>query len=220
MPALLDNVRALREPRFRLLWTGQTTSALGDALIPVALAFAVLGIADATGLGLVFAAYMGSRMLFILGGGVWADRLPRRLVMLAADVLRAVVQGALAVALFAGEAELWHFVVGAFLTGIASAFFGPASTGLIPQTVPAELLQQANALMSLSRSSIGILGPATSGFLVASIGPGWVYAVDAATFVASTASLAVLRVPPIPARAKQTFFADLREGWREVRSRT
>jgi MFS family permease len=211
---------ALRERRFRLLWLGQTTSALGDSLIGVALAFAVLDVADASGLGFVFAAYMSSRILFILGGGVWADRLPRRLVMLAADIARAGVQSALAVALLADVAELWHFIAGAFLTGIASAFFGPASSGLIPQTVPRELLQQANALMSISRSSIGVLGPVTSGFLVAGIGPGWVFAVDAATFVASTAFLAVLSVPATAERVRQTFVADLKEGWFEVRSRT
>jgi MFS family permease len=210
----------LRNRPFRLLWLGQTGSSAGDALIQVALAFAVLDVSGAGGLGLVFAAFIGSRVLFILGGGVWADRVPRRLVMLVADAVRAAVQLVLGLQLITGNAELWHFVVGSFLTGAASAFFGPASTGLIPETVSTEELQQANALMSLSRSAIGVLGPAVGGFLVAAFGPGWVFTIDSASYVFSAAFLAVLRVPPMPERVRQNFLSELHEGWREVRSRT
>jgi MFS family permease len=211
---------ALRERPFRLLWLGQSASSVGDALVQVALAFAVLESSGATGLGFVFAAFMGSRVLFILGGGVWADRLPRRLVMLVSDAIRAVVQLLLGIGLIAGDVGLEYFVVASFAIGAASAFFGPASMGLIPETVSPERLQEANALMSLSRSAIGILGPAASGFLVAAFGSGWVFVFDAGTYVVSAAFLAVLRVPPMPERVRQSFLTDLREGWREVRSRS
>ena len=211
---------ALEERPFRLLWLGQTTSAIGDALITVATAFAVLEISDASGLGYTLAAFMGSRVLFILGGGVWADRLPRRLVMLGADAVRAAVQLALGLALLSGSAELWHFIVGSFLTGGAAAFFGPASTGLIPQLVSRERLQQANALISVSRSSIGVLGPVVSGISVAAAGPGWVYLVDAASFVASGIFLAFLRAPKSVRPERRTFVRELAEGWAEVRSRS
>lgn len=210
---------ALSERPFRLLWLGQSSSGIGDALVPVALVFAVLEIGGAIGLGLSQACFWGSRALFALAGGVWSDRLPRRLVMLAADVVRAVVQAFLAAVLLTGNAELWMFLVSATLVGTASAFFGPAAQGLIPQTVSAERLQQANALVGLSRSSIGLFGPFVSGLLVAGVGSGWVFAIDAATFVASAAFLARL---PIAARARtqrQSFVHDLREGWGEVRSR-
>jgi hypothetical protein len=215
-----DYLVALRERRFRLLWLGQTTSAIGDALIQVALVFAVLDVSGAGGLGFVFAARMSAMILFILGGGVWADRLSRRAVMLAADVVRGATQVAVAVLVLTDGAALWHFVVAAFVTGAASAFFGPASTGLIPQTVPAGLVQQANALISLSRSSISIVGPVASGFLVVAFGAGWVFALDAATFLASAAFLSVLRVTQTPERVRQTFLADLADGWREVRARS
>jgi len=217
---LRGRLGALEERPFRLLWLAQSTSALGDAVVGVALTFAVLDVSDGTGLGLVLASYMGSRALFLLVGGVWADRLPRRLVMLAADLVRGGAQLLVAVALLTDSAELWHFVVAAFVTGIGAAFFNPASMGLVPATVSPPRLQQANALIDLSRSSIGIGGPALSGVLVASVGSGWVFAFDALTFAASAAFLAVLRVPAMAPRVKQTFLRDLGEGWREVRSRT
>jgi MFS family permease len=213
---------ALEERPFRLLWLGQTTSALGDALVGVALAFAVLELGgSATDLGLVFAARTVSSVTFVLAGGVWADRLPRRAVMLAADAVRALVQAALAVLLLSGAGEIWHLAVAGFASGAATAFFIPASVGLVPDTVRPERLQQANALMALSRNAVEIGGPALSGVLVALIGPGWVFAVDAASYAASTLTLLALRVAAGAAiELRQSFLADLRAGWREISART
>jgi predicted MFS family arabinose efflux permease len=109
--------------------------------------------------------------------------------------------------------------VTAALLGSASAFFQPASSGLVPQTVSAERLQQANGLLSVSQTSTRIFGPALSGVIVAAANPGWVFAVDAASFVASAAFLALLRIPAVPV-PRQRFLADLGEGWRAVRSRS
>jgi MFS family permease len=212
----------LAEQPFRLLWIGQTTSALGDALMGVALAFAVLELGGSAGdLGLVFAARTVSSVAFVLAGGVWADRLPRRSVMLVADAVRALVQGLVAFLLVSGTGEIWHLGAAAVVSGAASAFFIPAATGLVPDTVSAERLQQANATMSLSRNATDIVGPAASGALVALVGPGWVLALDAASFAVSTVTLALLAVPAGAAlELRQSFFADLRDGWREVTSRT
>src|SRR5215204_4264250 len=104
---------ALRERQFRLLWLGQTTSTLGDGLVPVALAFAVISSLDRgpTALGLVLAAQTLPLVVFVLAGGVWADRLPRQMVMLASDVVRALVQATLAVLLLTGAAEVWQLAV-------------------------------------------------------------------------------------------------------------
>ena len=88
MPASLA---VLSEREFRLLWMGRTLSSVGDALVPVATAFATLEIGSATDLGLVLATAMGARAVFFMVGGVWADRLPRRLIMIAADGTRAAV---------------------------------------------------------------------------------------------------------------------------------
>jgi MFS family permease len=217
---LPESVGALRERPFRLLWIGQSASAVGDSMTGVALTFAVLGTSgSATDLGIVLGAFTIAHATFILIGGVWSDRLPRRLVMLSADVVRAAVQGILAVLLISGNVELWHFVAVAFVTGAAESFFAPASTGLIPQTISSERLQQANGLMALTRSGSWIFGPALSGVLVAAFGAGWVFAIDSASFVTSAIFLSRLRVPLAPRGERQSFVADLAHGWREVRSR-
>jgi MFS family permease len=211
---------ALSEPQFRLLWIGQTASLAGDALIPVAIAFAVLGIGTPTDLGIVFAAFSLAHVALVLAGGVVADRLPRQLVMVACDVVRCVSEVGLAVLLISHNAQVWHLVVAAVVIGGASAFFLPASTGLVPQTVSAGRLQQANALMSLSRSATGIFGPAVAGLLILTAGTGVIFLFDAATFVVSAVSLLLLRLQPTEARpSEHHFFADLAAGWREVVSR-
>ena len=118
-----------------------------------------------------------------------------------------------------GNASTWFFVCTSALFGAAAAFFSPASTGLIPQVVSALRLQQANALVSLSRSTIAVFGPAASGLIVATAGPEWVFGINGATFVVS-AVLARLSVPERERGQRQAFVADLAEGWREVRSRS
>jgi MFS family permease len=116
--------------------------------------------------------------------------------------------------------ELWMFGVTAALFGAASAFFGPASTGLIPETASRERLQQANALIAISRSGTSIFGPAASGALVATIGPAWVFAVDGATFVVSAGFLLALRLAPRVSAPRQRFLTDLAGGLREVTTRS
>ena len=220
---LTESFGALRERRFRLLWFGQTTSTLGDGLVPVALSFAVIQTLDrsATALGVVLAAHMLPLVAFVLVGGVWADRLPRQFVMLASDVVRGVSQATAAVLLLTGAAELWHLVVLVAVYGTAEAFFQPAATGLVPATVSPPRLQQANALIGLSRSSSFIVGPAIAGVVAATTNPGIVFVVDAATFAVSAVCLALLRPPRAPREGKrQSFFADLAGGWRELVSHT
>ena len=159
-------------------------------------------------------------MIFLLAGGVWADRLPRNLVMIASDGVRAVVQIGLAILLFTGSAQVWHIVVAAALHGTASAFFVPASVGLMPQVVSPGRLQQANALMALSRSAAFVIGPAVSGFLVAAGGPGVVFAIDAVTYIFSIGTLALMRLErAVAPGVRESFLSELGQGWREVRSR-
>jgi MFS family permease len=217
-----ERLGALQEREFRLLWLGQATSAFGSSLASVALPFAVISLtASVSALGLVLAVALTARVAFLLFGGVVADRLPRQRVMLTADALRAVTQGLVAVLLLSGQARIWHLLVLFALFGAGDAFFSPASTGLVPETVSAGRLQQANALMSLSRSSAWVAGPALAGLLVAGAGPGWAFATDAGTFVVSSLSLAYLRLPrTVGEIPRGSVPAELRGGWREVRTRT
>jgi MFS family permease len=213
---------ALGERPFRLLWIGQTASAVGDGVIPVALAWAVLDLTHSAGkLGLVLASYSIARVSLILVGGVWADRLPRQLVMLAADVARCAAQGAVAILLLSHTARLWQLVALAFVAGAGAAFFTPAAAALVPETVSAGRLQQANALMNVSGSLFSIVGPAIGGLLVALVGAGWVFAVDSASFAVSAFFLFLLRVPRATRqRPQSSFMSELADGWREIRTRS
>jgi MFS family permease len=216
---LRESLTPFRERPFRLLFASRSVSVLGDNVAPIALAFAVLGIGgSATDLGFVLAARAIPLVLFVLAGGVWADRLPRHLVMVVTDAFRAVTQGLIAVLLLTGNAELWQLIALSSLHGLASAFYRPASTGLTPQTVSNRYLQQANSLLFLSLSFSNIFGPIVGGALVVTVGAGWGIAIDAVSFAVSALLLLPLRLPA-PVRAPSTFAADLRGGWREVRSR-
>src|SRR4051812_29075525 len=190
-------------------------------MVNVALAFAVLELTgSASELGLVLAARMVPLVGFLLAGGVMADRLPRRTVMIAADVVRLVSQGAIAALLIAGEAHVWQLAALSAVTGGATAFFNPASTGLMPAVGSPGRLQQANALRGLAMAGGQIAGPAFAGLLVAGAGAGWALAVDAATFGVSVAFLAFLRVPVMERLKVHSMLADLREGWDTFRSHT
>jgi MFS family permease len=216
----VSRLGALQEPQFRLLWLGRTASSVGDSLIPVALAFAVIGeTGSATDLGLVMASYMAARAVLVIAGGVWADRLPRRLVMLAADLVRALSQGILAFLLISGEAEIWQLAVAGAVSGGAHAFFGPASTAVVPDTVSRERLQEANALLSVTGNGAELFGPALSGVLVAAVGPGWVIAIDAASFAVSAVFLLFLRVGETPPPTHRPFLREVVDGLREIAAR-
>ena len=211
----------LREREFRLLFTGRTISLVGSAIAPVALAFAVLDLTGSkTDLGIVLACREIPLILFLLVGGIWADRLPRNQVMVGANVFSALSQATAAVLLIAGSAEIWHLAALAAVNGSASAFFFPASAGVIPQTVPAPILQQANALLALAMNSAMIGGAAVAGFLVAAFGPGWAIAVDAGTYLLGAAFVALMRLPAVEPSENPSFLSDLAVGWREFRSRT
>jgi len=210
----------LHERDFRLFFLGQAVSDFGDKLVPVALAFAVLDLTDsASALGLVLLARTVPNIAFLLAGGVWADRLPRQRVMQACNVVRGLAQGAFAALLLSGHAQLWQLAALAVLYGTADAFYGPASTGLVQQVVAPARLQEANGVLSLSRSTFGIGAPALAGVLVATVGAGSAIAIDAATFFVSAAALARLRPAPL-VRVRASFVRELREGWQEVTSRT
>jgi MFS family permease len=210
----------LAERDFRLLFLGRTISLFGSAFAPIALAFAVVVLTGSpSDLGLVLSAYMLAHLVFLLAGGVWADRLPRNLVMVTSDLLSSGAQLAAAALLLTGVAQSWHLIVLAALRGGASAFFMPASTGLVPQVVSPGRLQQANALLSLSRNSTRIAGVALAGILVATLGPGWALALDGATYLLGAVFIAMLRVPHVKPAEEREFLRELSEGWREFRSR-
>jgi predicted MFS family arabinose efflux permease len=213
---------ALRERDFRLLFLARTASLLGSSFAPVALAFAVLDDlgGSPTELGVVLAAAWVPQILLTLVGGIWADRLPRNLVMVGTDLTMFAVQATVAILLLTGTAELWHVLVLQAVRGSADAFFWPAAAGLTPHVVSESRLQEANALLRLSNSMTRIVGAAAAGVVVAAVGAGWALAFDATTFLVSAAFLVRLRLPRTLHAKGQDLVRELREGWDEFRSRT
>jgi MFS family permease len=216
----LSRFGALAEREFRLFFSGQLVSLLGDSFSSVALAFAILDIASPSALGIVFAARSAPLVCFLLVGGVFADRLSRRTVMIVADVTRMCCQGGTAVLVLSGSAHVWEIAILQAVSGAATAFFNPAATGLTPMTVSEELLQEANALRGISMSAAGLVGLALGGLLVHAAGPGWALVVDAVSFGVSAFFLLLLHLPAQVKLAPQSFLRDLRDGWREFVART
>jgi len=219
---LRASLGALHERPFRLLFLASAASLLGDRFVPVALAFATLDLTGSTAdLGYVLAAWWVPQVVLLLFSGVIADRASRRTLMLAADLVRFAAQAVLAVLLLTHAATLWQLVVLQVVRGAASAFFNPASVGLMPQVVTAANLQQANALRGLVQWTAGIVGPGAAGGLVVAFGPGWAIAVDSASFLWSALFLLQIHVPAIERPPHPpNFLRELVEGWREVRTRS
>jgi MFS family permease len=216
-----DRLGPLSEREFRRLYFARAFSLFGDGLVPVALPFAVLSIDHSpSALGLVLASRALSLVVFLLIAGVVADRLPRKRVMIASDLVRSIAQGTMAALLISGGATLWHLVALVFLYGFGDAFFRPTSTGFVPETVSVGRLQQANAMLALTSSIFAIAGPVVAGILVATIGPGWALAVDSTTFLIS--ALFVLQIHAVRRvrDERASFLRDLRDGWHVFRSRT
>jgi MFS family permease len=206
---------------FRLLLAGQSASTIGDRIVIVALALYVTEIGTPSDVGIVLACHAVPLVGFLLIGGVWADRLPRHLVVVATDLIRFGLHALLAVLIFTGFVEVWHIAVIEACFGTAEAFYRPAFTGLVPQTVPEDEIQPARAAFGTIETIAEFAGPALATALVLGVGPGWAFALDAATFVVSAAFL--VRLHPRPRGEpgeRTTVLAELREGWAEVRSRT
>jgi MFS family permease len=211
---------ALAERNFRLFFTGYTTSLIGSAMVSVALSFAVLDQGgSATDVGWVLAAHTVPLILLLLVGGVVADRISRRVVMLGSDLLCATSEAGLAVLLLRGHPPLVLLVALAAGVGVGEAFFSPALTGLMPEIVPEAKLQQANALRGISQSGAAIIGPSLAGVLIAVADPGWCIAIDSASYLVSALCLSRLLIPPRAATERQTMLKQLAEGWEAFRSR-
>ena len=209
---------ALEENEFRLLFLGRAVSAVGDQLAPLALAFAVLeATGSASDLGFVFAAREVASIAVLLAAGVWADRMRRERLMIASNLASFATQAATGMLLLAGAAHLWQLLVLQALSGGADGAFQPARNAITPQVVSPARLQQANALLQMVGSVVGVVGPLVAAGIVAAGSPGIALLVDAATFLLSAAFLAGLHTTA-PKRSGETFFSDLRGGWSEFRS--
>lgn len=206
---------------YSLLTAAAVITSLGANGSLIAAAFAVLDAGgDGGDVGLVAAARTLPLVVFLLIGGAVADRLPRHRVMVAANALNCLSQAAFAVLVLAGEPRLWQMMLLTALGGTGQAFFSPAAEGMLMSSVSGEQAGRAFAFFRMATQGAALGGAALGGALVATVGPGWVLAVDAASFAVAGALRAFLDVRHIPPRPPgEGLLADLREGWREFAGR-
>ncbi len=223
MPSLaLPGVGCLREQSFRLLFTSQLLSAVGDTVASVAVPFAIIALGGGAGdIGLVLGARAVPLVLFLLVGGVWSDRMSRRTVMIASDAVRAGCQATFATILLLGVGGVPAIVAITFVYGTAEAFFRPALSGILPQSVSPERLQEAYGLIAMTPAVGMLAGGILGGTAVALISPAGAIALDAATFAVAIVLLAFARFRAVAlAQPGRSFIADLREGWDAFRRRS
>lgn len=210
----------LRETPFRWYFAARAVNLAGSTMASVGLAFAVLEVSDSpTALGTVLAAFSTPMVLFLLAGGVVADRIGPTRTIQAGNLASGVSQLASAALLLTGSAELWHLAALAAVNGTAAALCLPALASVLPRLVPREQLQQANVLVSMTRSALTVVGPSLAALLVVTAGPGWALAADGTTYLLSAALMSRVRLPrPAHDGAGAGVLHELREGWRFVRA--
>jgi MFS family permease len=212
-----DSLAPLQERNFAWFYASRFVSIAGSMMAGVALAFAVLDVADsASALGQVLAARTIPTVVFLLWGGVIADRVSRALILQLSNTLSALTQGTVAYLVLSGHAELWMIIALVAVNGTTASVSLPAMEGVVPQLVPRDQLQSANALLSMSRGMLAIVGPSVAALLVVTVGPGWALAFDAATWLAAAILISQVRLPPrkpAGAEAAASTLRELREGW-------
>lgn len=218
----------LKHRDFRLLAGGSLVSLLGDGVFRVTIAIQVLAIRnDALALSLVASCWAVSQFVVLPAGGWAADRFQRRTVMVVADVVRASALGVLAALSLSGGIALWHLCVLGAVVGAANGFFNPTATSLVPDLLPREDLERANAFLGVARPlMLWIVGPFVGASVVAAGGPGAALGIDALTFLVSGALLTGIARRPVGAPGDGSGTGgwrrtrdDLSEGLRYVRSR-
>ena len=217
LPVSLD---VLRERSFARYLAAVAVDHLGSGMAMVALAFAVLEFGGATDLGIVLLAREVPLIVLLLLGGVFADRVPRRTILVVSDLVKGAAQVGTATLLFTGTADVWNVAFLQAIFGMAGAFSRPATTGMVREAVSDARLQEANALLGLSSSIFFIAGPAIGAIIVATGSPAWAIAIDSVTFFVSAALIASMHLTATVRIASASILGDLRDGWREFVERT
>ncbi|CAB5006459.1 unannotated protein [freshwater metagenome] len=222
---LTDLKRLWLMPAFRTLLIARIISNLGNGVAPIALAFGVLGLdgATPTTLSIVMAAQLGPMVLFMLFGGVLADRFPRAMVVGLSDIFLSAFVILNGVMLINGTATVLSLAVIAFISGSLNALWWPAFAGMIPEIVPEENLQSANSVIGLGANTANITGTVACGIIVAGIGAGWALVADGISFF--IAGILVFTLRSFGKTREQnehspTVFQDLAHGWKEFSSRS
>jgi MFS family permease len=214
-PARARVLRAFQSRDFRLLWTGQAISLLGDAAFLIALGWRTFTLTgSARSLGLVLTLQGLGLLSTLLVGGALADRYERRTLMLVSDATRFAIIGALAAADAGGHLTIGFLAGIAFAEGLATGFFTPALGGFLPLVVEERGLGSANALIGMARQASFLIGPSLAAVLYGLAGSTVVFALDSASYLVSFAFIWATR-PRAAERAPAE--GTLREIWAGVR---
>jgi hypothetical protein len=217
-----DGPRPVWSRDFALFFVARALARLGDTMLPVALAAGLLQYGYGVGaVGLAMAASAASFAGLVIFGGVIADRISTRKLMIGADLVRLATQSLAAALFFTDHVILWQICVIGAVNGVAGAVFQPGVASTVPRL--ATDVQGANGAIRIAESAAQLVGPALAGLLVAFASAGGVFVAHAATFALSALCLLLLRLPPAAPGSRAhggSFKADLAEGWREFRSRT
>ena len=210
-------LQAFRSRNFRLLWTGQAISLLGDAAFVVALGwrtFTLTGSARSLGLVLTFQG-VGVLTTVLLGGAL-ADRYDRRTLMLVSDIARFLVIGSLAVIDASGHLTIHSLAAIALLEGLATGFFTPALGGLIPLVVEDARLGSANALIGIARQGSFLIGPSVASLLYAVAGATFVFGFNACSYLVSFAFVFATRPRAAERASEDGTLRAIGEGFRYI----
>jgi MFS family permease len=220
---MLTQMRELRSyPGFYSLAASRFISNVGNGISPIALAYGVLSLPGATGkdLSIVMAARFVPLLAFMLFGGVIADRFQRNRLVGSSDIIGSFFAGVSAVSLIAGFSSTWLLAIMGAIFGILNAIWWPAMSGVLPEIVPKEKLQEGNAVVGLLTNIGYIVGTLGGGIIVSTVGAGWGLLADAITFFIAGVIVWFL---PITGRVKDKspgIIHDLKVGWREFISRS
>ncbi len=211
-----DTFRALRiHPNFRVYWIGAGLSNVGTWMQMIAQGWLVYQLTgSAFLLGLVSFAGSIPILFFSLFGGVLADRVERRRLMVGTQYGMMVLAFFLAALTFRGIVTVWYIMGIAFANGVVNAFNAPVRQSIVADLVPREDLQNAIALNSLQFQGSRMLGPTLAGVTLAALGPAWCFFINGASFLTVIAALMLLKVPPLPPRPRQSVLLNLQEGLR------
>ncbi|MFF7182006.1 MFS transporter [Streptomyces sp. NPDC008121] len=212
---------ALWNRNFRLFFVARAAAVFGEGMVPVALAAGLLGAGHSgSSVGYALGAWIGPFALFVVVGGVLADRFTARRMMIMADLLRLPGAAVLAVSFAAGGPPLWSVYALSALSGVGAALFQPGVASTIPRIAPD--VQRANAVLRVVESLMTMAGPAVAGLLVALSGAGAAFAANGLTFVVSALCLFLMRIPAAPAdtAVRGSLGSEMAVGWREFRDRS
>jgi len=212
---------ALRYRDFRLLWLGAITSTIGTFMQMLAQAWLVYTLTgSAFLLGVDGFLATGPMLLFSLFGGVVADRMARKKIMMGSQIAQGTFALILAALLWTHHVRIWHIFLLSFLTGSAQSFSGPAYISLLPLLVKREDVPNAVAMNSMQFNLARVIGPAIGGVVFATLGAAWCFLINGLSFGAVIIALLLIRMPPIQDQSeKRSVLADMREGFVFVRQR-